>query len=417
MTGNAEGRSARRAAGASVFVAALLAALLFALAYPLPAVVNDAVGYLEIARNLAAGNGFTQDGVAPMLYRPPLFSSLLGGWFFLTGTSSPFSAAVFQSLEHAAAVAIAFLLLLEFTPSLAWAAGAALFLAVNPLLVTRVVFVLQEPTILLFTTLAAWLSVRLLRDPTRGRAALVGAAWGLCTLAKVVAWFAPFLLLAMRFLPGRLRRDLRGPEAALLLLCFFAVVAPWTIRNYVHTARFIPVNSQGEGMLEWNVSQAKIPGERPGAEFAAEVYRKGPPENERKRLLWGYVLDHPGYFFFLRTLRNAIYFGAPARDWWDARGLMRPGEHRAEFWILSLLFHVPLYALLLLRTWEWWRGRASPAYGFFVLLYWAYWTEHAVLWGDPRFGIAVYPLLVAIALPLRPKENGKVSAERTPAPA
>jgi len=154
-----------RATTLALFLSALAAALLFAHSFPLPVVQSDAVGYFEIARNLAAGKGFTQDGAAPMLYRPPLFSLLLGGWFLLTGTSSPLSAAVFQSLVHASSVAIAFLLFLEFAPSLAWAAAGGLFLALNPLLVTRVVFVLQEPTILLTTTLAAWLSVRLLRDP------------------------------------------------------------------------------------------------------------------------------------------------------------------------------------------------------------------------------------------------------------
>ncbi|MBP2673706.1 MAG: hypothetical protein H6Q84_546, partial [Deltaproteobacteria bacterium] len=79
-------------------------------------------------------------------------------------------------MEHAAGVLVAFLLFLELTPSLALAAGASLFLAVNPLLVTRVVFVLQEPTLLLFTTLAVLLSVRCVKIPSTPRAALAGAA-------------------------------------------------------------------------------------------------------------------------------------------------------------------------------------------------------------------------------------------------
>ena len=381
-----------------LFVVSLGACLLFVSAYPLPEVRNDAAGYLELARNVAAGKGFTQDGTTPMVYRPPLFSALLGGWFFLTGTTSPLSAAVFQSLEHAAGVLAAFLLFLEITPSVAWATGASLFLAVNPLLFTRVVFVLQEPTLLLFTTLAAWLSVRWVKNPSTHRAALAGAAWGLCTLAKVVAWFVPFLFLAMRFLPGRLRLAWRGREAAALLLCFVAVIAPWTARNYIHFHRLIPVNGQGEGMLEWNVSHAEIPGERPGSEYAAEVYRKGGSEGERKELLWRYVLEHPAYFFGYRIARNAIHFGAPPRDWWDARGLMRPGEHRLEFWILSCLFHVPLYLMLLFRSWQVLRGRTSQALGLLVILYWAYWAQHALVWGDPRFGLAVYPLLLGIAI-------------------
>jgi 4-amino-4-deoxy-L-arabinose transferase-like glycosyltransferase len=381
-----------------LFVLSLGACLLFVSAYPLPEVRSDAAGYLELARNVAAGKGFTQDGTTPMVYRPPLFSALLGGWFFLTGTSSALSAAVFQSLEHAAGVFLAFLLFLELAPSLAWATGAALFLSVNPLLVTRVVFVLQEPTLLLFTTLAVLLSVRCVKSPSTFRAALAGGAWGLCTLAKVVAWFAPFLLLAMRLLPNRHRWEWRGKEAGALLLFFVAVVAPWTIRNYVHFHRFIPVNGQGEGLLEWNVSHAEIPGERPGSEYSSEAYRKGLPEGERKALLWKYVLDHPRYFFAYRVLRNAVHFAAPPRDWWISRGHFRPGEHRTVFWILSALLHVPLYLLLLLRCRQWWMGRAASALGFAVLLYWTYWLEHAILWGDPRFGLAVYPLLVGIAI-------------------
>jgi len=159
-------------------------------------------------------------------------------------------------------------------------------------------------------------------------------------------------------------------------------------------------------MLAWNVSHAEIPGERPGSEFSAEVYRKGLPEGERKALLWKYVLDHPRYFFVYRVLRNAIHFAAPPRGWWDARGLMNPGEHRLEFWILSCLFHVPFYLMLLLRSWQVLRGRASPALGFLVILYWAYWAQHSIVWGDPRFGLAVYPVLVGIAIAAARSEGG-----------
>lgn len=402
----------RRAAvtGISLFGVSLCACLLFVSAYPLPTVQNDAAGYLDLARNVAAGKGFTQDGLHPTMYRPPLFPALLGVWFRLTGTSSPVSAAVFQSLLHASGVLAAFLLFLELTPFFVPATCAALFLAVNPLLVTRVVFILQEPTLLLFTTLAMLLSVRWIKVPSTLRAALSGTAWGLCTLAKVVAWFAPFLLLAIRILPKRHRWEWGGWEAAALLLCFVAVIAPWTVRNYIGFNRFIPVNGQGEGLLEWNVSQAKVPGERPGSEYSAEVYRKGLPEGERKTLLWRYVLDHPHYFFVYRVLRNAVHFAAPPRDWWISRGHFRPGEHRTGFWILSALFHMPLYLLLLLRTGQWVKRRVSftPACGFIVLLYWAYWAEHAVAWGDPRYGLAVYPVLLAIAL-IRAADAGEES--------
>ena len=391
----------RNPAALLLFTVSLVACFIFVFSYPQPGLISDDIGYMALARSVAAGTGFSEDGGAtPAVYRPPLFSALLGGWFRATGTSSIFSAAIFQSLLHAIGVFAAFWLFMEILPSLAWAFGAALFLSVNPLLVTRVSLVLQETTVILFTVLAALATVRLVKAPSTGRAALAGAVWGLCTLAKVVSWYVPLLVIAMGLLPGRLRFTLRGKEAAVLLLFFAAAVAPWTIRNYIHFHRLIPVNGQGEGLLEWNVSHAKVPGEAPGAEYAKEVYGKNLPEMERKALLWKYVKDRPYYFFVWRVVRNAIYFGAPPRDWWNYQGYTRPGEHRARFWILSALFHIPLFLFLLYRSWQWGRGLATPAFGFVVLLYWTYWIEHALLWGDPRYGLAVYPILVGMALPL-----------------
>ncbi len=394
--------SARTRAAAAVLTAVSLAAcMIFVISYPLPGLISDDIEYLALARSVAGGTGFSQDGGAtPAVYRPPLFPVLLGGWFRATGTSSILSAVMFQSLLHILGIVAAFGLFVEILPSLAWAFGAALFLAVNPLLVTRVVFVFQEPTLLLFTVLATWATLRLIKASSVPRAALAGAAWGICTLVKVVSWYVLLLVLSMRFLPKRLRFVLRGREALVFLCLFTATIAPWTLRNYIHFHRFIPVNGQGEGLLTWNVRQAAIPGEAPGEVYVKEVYRKNLPEKERKAMLWKYVTDHPHYFFVWRVARNAIHFGGPPRDWWIHRGDFRPGEDRTGFWVLAALFHIPLYILLLFRTWQWGRGLAQPAFGFVVLLYWTYWIEHALVWGDPRFGLAVYPVLVAMAAPI-----------------
>ena len=404
----------RYLAAASVVLVAIFVVISFLQAYPLPAVRDDAVEYLALARNLASGNGFTMDGSIPAVYRPPLFSALLGGWFFLTGTSSVASAAIFQSLVHAAGVLAAFFLFLELTPSLAWATFAALFLAVNPLLVTRVVFVLQEPTLLLFTTLAAYLSVRMVKTPSTPRAALTGAAWGLCTLAKVVAGFIPFVLLAMHFLPGRLRREWKCREAAALLLCFVAIVAPWTARNYVYFHRFIPVNDEGAGVLAWAVSHARIQGEPTGEAYLKKIDSGGFSPDARKELMWKYIRDHPRYFLVNRIAKNVVHFAAPSRDWWIVTGRAAIGEHGHAYFVLAALFHVPLYLFFLLRIGQWLRGRASTALGFLVLLYWTYWAQHAILWGDPRYGLAVYPVLVSMVLPWT-GTSGDERLGRTPA--
>ena len=86
-----------------------------------------------------------------------------------------------------------------------WAVAGGLFLAVNPLLVTRVVLILQEPMLILTTTLALLASVRWLRVPSAGRAALAGVAWGFCALAKPVVLFAPILLIGVHWVSCRRR--------------------------------------------------------------------------------------------------------------------------------------------------------------------------------------------------------------------
>lgn len=395
--------SRRNATVCAVLVGLSLAACLFFVsAYPFPEVKNDAAGYLALARSVAAGTGFSQDGgMTPAVYRPPLFSFLLGGWFYFTGTSSVSSAAVFQSLLHALGVAVAFFLFLECSVPLAWAAAGALFLAVNVLLVTRVVLILQEPTLILVTTLAVLASVRLVRRPSAFRAGLAGAAWGVCTLGKVVAWFVPFLLLGMRLLPARLRRPIRGKEAAILLLCFVAVIAPWTVRNYLHFHRFIPVNGQGTGMLEWNVEHAEIPGDPPGRRVVETIKERHPTEEGRREALWEYVRDHPRYFLIDRVIRNAVHYSTPPLNWWLERGRMSPGELRTLFRIFAGIYYVPFYAALLYGTWQWARGRRPPWFGFLVLFYLAYGAQYAMVWGDQRFNLPVYPVLVLMALPFR----------------
>ncbi len=381
-----------------LFAAALAAGLLFSAAFPLPAVQSDAAGYLVLAQNVAEGRGFTQDGILPALYRPPLFSTLLGGWFFLTGTASAESAACFQSLLHAGGVAVAFFLFLELVPA-GLAFGGALFLALQPVLFTRVVFVLQEPTLLLSTTLAVLASLRLIRASTVPKAFAAGVAWGVCILGKTVAFFAPPLIFALRWLPVSCRPSIPRRHAFLLLLATALAVAPWTIRNAARFGRFIPVNGQGGGMILWNILHTEVTGDPEREPLIAALRQDGGQKAETRERTWRFIRRHPREFLLERTLRNAVTFAAPPRDWWISRGMVRPNEHRPIFWTLSLLFWIPPYAGLVAATLSAVRKRAAaPGLCFLILFYWGYWAEHALVWGDPRFGLAVYPVLIAIAL-------------------
>lgn len=398
-------RSGHTVGALAVVSLGLAAGIVFARAWPLPPLRNDAVEYFGLAGNIARGNGFTADGVSPAVYRPPLFASLLGGWFALTRRFSVASAADYQSLVHSLGAAASFALFRELSRSSRAALAAAAFVAVNPILVTRVSLVLQEPTLLLFTTTSLWLTVRSIREPSRGRAAAAGILWGVTTLGKVVTAFAPILVLAGGFLPKRLGWRVPRACAALLLGTAVLAVAPWTIRNALRFGRFVPVNAEAWSLLEWNVREARIPGEPPGEAFVRELDEQGIRGEERAAALRAYVLGHLGAFLFERTVRNAVHFAALPRDWWIATGIVGPGEHSPLYWTLAILFHVPLYLALAARTFQWLLGLLEPPAAFAVAFYWAYWAEHALLWGDPRFSVPVYPLLVGLLLPLRRSSN------------
>src|SRR5207244_7629026 len=84
---------------------------------------------------------------------------------------------------------------------------------------------------------------------------------------------------------------------------------------------------------------------------------------------------------------------------YSAAVFQSPHEHGWKYVDLVLLFHIPFY-LFLLRSVQWLSGTVPATIGFMLLLYWSYWAEHAILIGDPRYGLGVYPILVGLILPI-----------------
>ena len=408
-------------AAARIFALSLILCVSFAwVAKPLP-VTDEFLTYYRVATNISDGKGFTEDGSRPYVYLPPLFSYALGGWFSLVGSRSLFAVQVYQSLCLAFGALLTFLLARELIPRSEGAAiAASLWVAVHPSLWTYVVFVRQEPTILLVTTLACWRTVTWLKESGRFRAVLAGACWGIATLAKTVSLFLPVLLLSLWASQGRRDVRMKGWETGLAALAFLLVLAPWTARNYLQFDRFIPVNDQAAGVLEWNVQHSDAPvdegkgwaglliaqlktkdpakGELAGEKFLAELDHEGIKGGERNKKLWGYIRSHKKYFLVQRV-RNAIFFAAPGVDWWIQSGRLKTGEAQrsAPFLLLALLFHGVLYMFFFWRLFLLARGKLEFPMTFLVLFFTCYWGIYILLWGEIRFSIPVYPVLILFA--------------------
>jgi len=401
------------------FLVFLLAALFSLAADPLP-VTDEFLTYFRLATNISTGRGFTEDGAIPQMYLPPLFSMLLGGWFFLTGVRSLLAVQIYQSLCLGLTAVVAYLLYRKLFPGKRSAVAAGIWLAIHPSLWTYAVFVRQEPTILLTTTIACWATVRWLHAPGMGKAALAGAFWGVATLGKVVTFFFPILILGVWLL--RRRKDWRVPGAHVVIAvaAFLMAIAPWSLRNWVVSHRFVLVNDQAVGILEWNVRHSDAPvdegkgltgllgaqlktkdpakGELAGEKYIAELDRDGVEGKERAGRLWHYVLSHKKYFLVQRV-RNAIFFAAPGVDWWIQSGRLKTGEAQrsAPFLLLALLFHGIFYLFFFWRLFLLARGELDLPMTFLVLFFALYWGTYALLWGEIRFSIPVYPVLILFA--------------------
>jgi len=406
---------------AGVFALSLVLCVSFAwVATPLP-VTDEFLTYYRVAVNVSDGKGFTENGSRPYVYLPPLFSCALGGWFSLVGSRSLFAVQVYQSLCLALSTLLTFFLARELFPRSGKAAiAASLWVAVHPSLWTYAVFVRQEPTILLVTTLACWRTVVWLNEPGHTRAILAGACWGLVTLAKAVTLFLPILLLFLWAWRGRRDGRMKGLDTSIAVISFLLVLAPWTARNYLQFQKFIPVNDQAAGILEWNVRQSDAPadegmgwtrlliaqlttkdspkGELAGERYIADLDDVGVKGRERAARLWSYIFSHKKYFVVQRV-RNAIFFAAPGVDWWIQSGRLSTGEAQRNlpFLAAALVLHGSLYLFFFWRLLLLASGKLDLPMTFLVLFFALYWGTYALLWGEIRFSIPVYPVLILFA--------------------
>lgn len=396
---NGSGRRIDAGFSAAAFAVALAASLAFLYWYPLPTPKLDADLYYRIARNVAAGKGFTLDGVHPYAGVPPLFATLLGIWFRLVGDSVS-GAVVFQSLVHAFSSAAAYLLfrVMPCSPRLSF--FLSLVIALQPMLLTRVAFILQEPTILLFTTLALFATAIWLRGQTDRWACVSGILWGFASLAKAVTLFVLPFAFVYRLVWGREGRRTALRQAVLFSLLFLAVLAPWTARNYVRFQRLIPISDQAGGALyKWHVSGAVQAGKAAEGTDPAVLDRRGGSWDQRIVALLRKTNSYLGNFPVDRVARNAIDFSSPARGWWWERGRYGPGEAREWYWTVHDYFHRFLFLVLLVLVFRTIRGKLPAARGFVALFCFLYWIEYSLVLGIPRYGLPIYPALLALLIP------------------
>lgn len=338
-------------------------------------------GYLEIAQNIARGNGFVfEPGGAPVLHRPPLYPLVIAPLTLLPqGLQRP-SLILVQS---AMVGVIAFLI---------FRIGGCLF-GVSTARMAVVVFLLNPwvywnaknpmtPIVqaMLYTLFAAFVGSELLvifgRRTPPGRIRVWFKRLAIGTLAAGLALTHGAMLavgVALLFIllvAGVARRNYQALKTSIIAIVIMSVlIAPWTYRNWVVFHRFIPVaGGGGLAYFNGNVHWAGIvPEPQRGGESYIDAslrvlgiegtevtlthwkgFKDIELEDKANRKMIEHTRAHPGAFM-KKVLLNAVEYYFPILTY----PYLAVKVFSLEYLAITI-FHLVLWALALVGIW---RGR------------------------------------------------------------
>jgi 4-amino-4-deoxy-L-arabinose transferase-like glycosyltransferase len=206
--------------------------------------------YDEIARNLAAGNGFVLNaGDAPILWRPPLYIYGLACFYRLF--EHPYWLVVGAQVLISGASGVLIFLVGRRVFGRAVGLGAAVLTAGYPVVASNCLRLMPETVFVFLLLLTTVLVIACFQRPRVSTAVAIGVVVGLAALTKAVVQFLPvFLMLWALLFAGR---GLRLRQSGMFLISFVvmvAVVAPWSWRNHRQSGEFVFIDTSG-GYTFW----------------------------------------------------------------------------------------------------------------------------------------------------------------------
>lgn len=252
------------------------------------------------------------------MWKAPAYPAWVGFWYEVLGTS-PLRVHMVQALLAPLTVALTWMLARRlFEPRVALA--SAWLVAFFPLAFEYYGLLFPEALAVPLTVLVLLLTLN--RDPTPKLALLVGVVLGISLLVRPNSFFLLAAIAVAWVIAAGLRRG--AAMTALVLAVAVAVVAPWTIRNYVVTdGGFVPISVQdGAAYGTFNEDSANDPelpyAFRPNPNVHPPPFDLSKPIDDaevRSRFqdaAFDYISDHPF------SVVEALYWNG-IRRFWDLR--------------------------------------------------------------------------------------------------
>ncbi len=284
---------------------------------------DDPDGYRQLAHNIVE-HGTLGFGDQPSAFRPPLYPFSLVPCMGAAG-ADPLGIAILHGALGAATVWLTWFIGRRWGMG-SFAVLAALFVAVDPILLRQSTLVMTETLATFAVTLAVFiLTANRRADLSSGRWFAGGCALGMAALVRptFLLW-AAFGVVALLLAAENRRKKIR--QAALLTLGLSITLAPWVVRNAMSFGRPIVATTHGGFtlLLANNPSFYAYLREAPSgavwdaAEFNAEqtvrLPRHTPDEeiasNRRAyQQAWQNIGDEPAMFAYASLVRLARLWG------------------------------------------------------------------------------------------------------------
>jgi 4-amino-4-deoxy-L-arabinose transferase-like glycosyltransferase len=203
----------------------------------------DEYEYMELAKNLANGDGFSYNGQSTS-FRPPGWPFLISLTFRLFHSNSPNPPRILQLLFGLMTVFIMYRVGRKGWGEQVGLISAFIF-AFYPSLIGYGNLLLSEISFILCVSLACWAVLGYYQNPNWVRAAVIGFILGLGALVRdsllTIVLFVAFILIVYILITKRHRLK----HVAICILTLFVAISPWIIRNSLLQGRVTMISTIG----------------------------------------------------------------------------------------------------------------------------------------------------------------------------
>jgi len=377
---------------------------------------GDPHWYYVVAINIAEGHGFVAGRNElweipgpgePTAFWPPGYPFALGALFWVFGSGIT-TAQVLNAILGAATVPFVFLLGRRMFDSRVGIVAAALF-AIFPNVIAGTPLLFPEPLFTLIFVAALWLLVS--RSPTDAGAwrwlVFIGALAGMAALTRgqgmlLLPIAAVYWLFSAGWRPA-------AQSTAIMAFAAAAIIAPWTVRNYVEMDAFIPISTNSGAALRVghnpdSIGMTKWTDDDIGGGFRMEESPYRPDwevqgYREYTDLAIEYALTHPVHEIELSALKVKHLYRSDSIviPWLTTLGatpLEPDGLESGLRWTLDIAYFSLLFVAI--ASLPFWIRRNARAWLLAsIVLIWT--LFHMAFLGEPRYHIPLYPVFFIAA--------------------